>query len=142
MTLYRLDQSTDYTRECLSDTRHEISGFFDVVATGYEAAGKQAFRDYGAHEGTDWEERCQRCIEAVEHLEYHDAIDYEAAAAAEHDQWMRWAQTLMDTEQLSQDRIDRWMPYMVPYSELPDDVQEYDRIEARLLLDAALGQDT
>jgi len=29
--LYQLDQSTDYTRECLSETRHEISGFFDVV---------------------------------------------------------------------------------------------------------------
>ena len=31
MTLYRLDQAAGYTRECLSDTRHKIDGFFDVA---------------------------------------------------------------------------------------------------------------
>ena len=41
--LYRLNQSTDYTRECLSDTRHEISGFFDVVTVDYEALEKLVF---------------------------------------------------------------------------------------------------
>lgn len=69
-----------------------------------------------------------------------DFPDYEAVAA-EHEQWIRWAQKLMDTEQLSQERIDRWMPYMVPYAELPDIVKESDRKEAHILLDAALDDE-
>ena len=66
---------------------------------------------------------------------------YEAAAAAEHEQWMRWAKTLMKTGNLSASRIERWAECMVPYAELTDEMKEYDRVEARLLLDAVLGDE-
>jgi len=67
--------------------------------------------------------------------------DVEALAALEHDQWMSWAHTIMDSEPLlSRDRIERWMPYMVPYSELPADIKEFDREWSRKALEV-LGID-
>jgi len=69
-----------------------------------------------------------------------DTINYKAAAKAEHEQWIRWAMVLIDEEPgLSQQRIDRWAEYLVPYEELEDDVKEFDRIEARRCLAAAFG---
>ncbi len=69
--------------------------------------------------------------------------DIEVVANAVHEQWIRWAQTVMDGEpELSESRRMRWERYMVPYAELPEHVKEYDRKEARLIVDAALKGDT
>ena len=51
----------------------------------------------------------------------------EELAALEHEQWMSWATELMKTENLSQERLDRWKPFMVPYEELPENVKKHDR---------------
>lgn len=51
----------------------------------------------------------------------------EELAALEHEQWMTWAADLMATENLSQKRLDRWKPFMVPYEQLSEKVKEYDR---------------
>lgn len=59
----------------------------------------------------------------------------EQLAELEHDQWWKWAKTLMEKENLSPDRIARWKKDMVPYAELPEDVKEYDRKWARRVLD-------
>lgn len=81
--------------------------------------------------------------ELMTRKEFIDSLDWEAVAEAEHDQWMRWVQTIIRTEPgLSPERIARWVLYMVPYAMLSDDVKEYDRIEARKCLEAALGEDT
>ena len=59
----------------------------------------------------------------------------EALANLEHEQWMAWAQTLMDKEPgLSKERVARWKKYMVPYADLDDDVKEFDRVWARKVL--------
>ncbi len=70
----------------------------------------------------------------------------EQVAEKEHEQWLRWAGTVIkdlwvissghkvDCECVSCKRIRRWKPNMIPYSELPDNVKEYDRIEATPVL--------
>ena len=52
-------------------------------------------------------------------------------ATLEHEQWIKWAQSLMDTENLSPKRIERWKKYMVPYVELDEKTKDYDRKWAR-----------
>ena len=52
-------------------------------------------------------------------------------AELEHEQWMCWAKNIMDTEDISDERRERWEKYMIPYDELPDDVKRMDRDWAR-----------
>ncbi len=53
---------------------------------------------------------------------------FEQLAELEHEQWAHWAQTLIDTEpSLSESRVERWKKYLVPYSELSEEVKNYDR---------------
>lgn len=59
----------------------------------------------------------------------------EELAEIEHIQWMSWAQTLMDNEELSPARVERWKKLMVPYVLLTDEMQEFDREYARIVLD-------
>lgn len=59
----------------------------------------------------------------------------ERLADLEHEQWMKWAKTLMKTENLSLNRIARWEKYMVPYSELDAKTKGYDRRWAKKVFD-------
>ena len=58
----------------------------------------------------------------------------EKLADIEHQQWMKWAKTLMEKETISKDRVERWNKLMVPYSELSDEMKEFDREYARLVI--------
>lgn len=58
----------------------------------------------------------------------------EKLAALEHEQWMAWAKTLADTENLSPDRIARWQAFFIPYEELDEETKEFDREWARKVL--------
>lgn len=49
----------------------------------------------------------------------------------EHRQWMLWAQTVLETEKISNETRIRWKSYMVPYDQLPEDVQKKDRVFAQ-----------
>lgn len=60
----------------------------------------------------------------------------EALASIEHDQWMEWAQSLMDNENISSERRQRWSKLMVPYDELTEESKEQDRVYARKVLSA------
>ena len=51
----------------------------------------------------------------------------ERLAELEHEQWMKWAKSLMETESLSPERLARWDKYMVPYDELDEKTKDYDR---------------
>ena len=81
----------------------------------------------------------------------------EKLAEAEHVQWCQWADALseelyfliriieksdvdLDDEEEElvsrvRDRLDRWDGLMIPYSDLPEDEKEKDRIQARKKLD-------
>lgn len=58
----------------------------------------------------------------------------EALASLEHEQWMTWAQRIMDSEPISQERRDRWAKFMVPYAQLDEDAKNQDRQWARRAL--------
>lgn len=63
----------------------------------------------------------------------------ETLADLEHQQWMDWANTLMAKEpNLTPERIERWKKCMVPYSELTEEMKEFDRIWARKILKALI----
>lgn len=41
----------------------------------------------------------------------------EKLSALEHDQWMNWAKTILDQEEISEDRAKRWKGCFIPYEE-------------------------
>lgn len=58
----------------------------------------------------------------------------EALAELEHDQWVTWSKELAQTEKLSEDRLKRWKTLWVPCEKLPDDIKEFDKAYAKLVL--------
>lgn len=54
----------------------------------------------------------------------------EKLASIDHDQWMYWAKNMMLSGEISEERKARWLKFMVPYSELDEDVKEDDRVWA------------
>lgn len=65
----------------------------------------------------------------------------ERLAELEHEQWMTWARTILETEpDLSAGRRERWGPMLVPYADLPEDVKEFDREWARKALEVVKGR--
>lgn len=51
----------------------------------------------------------------------------ECLAALEHEQWMQWAQSILKTEHISPDRVQRWGSLMIPYDDLTEDQKDADR---------------
>ena len=58
----------------------------------------------------------------------------ESLAELEHEQWMKWADTIMQTEKISDARFARWASCMIPYAELTEEMKEFDRVWARKAL--------
>jgi len=58
----------------------------------------------------------------------------EGLAELEHDQWMSWADSIMKSEKISDNIFARWASLMIPYSELSEEMKEYDRVWARKAL--------
>lgn len=56
----------------------------------------------------------------------------ERLAELEHEQWMEWSKTV--APEVSSQRRERWQKYWKPYSELPEEVKEQDRVWARKVL--------
>lgn len=60
----------------------------------------------------------------------------EKLAEIEHNQWMTWAKSIMEKEKLSDDRVKRWNDEcMMPYSDLSEEMKEFDREWARKVMD-------
>lgn len=55
----------------------------------------------------------------------------EKLAEIEHEQWVTWASNLAKQENLSPERLRRWGQFLIPYSNLPEEVKEHDRKWAR-----------
>ena len=55
----------------------------------------------------------------------------ELIAELEHEQWVSWANSLLNTESLSPERVERWNTCLVPYDELSEEMKEHDRKWAR-----------
>ena len=66
----------------------------------------------------------------------------EELAALAKKQWDTWAKVLMDTEDLSAERVERWQRYLaMSYDELPEEAKELDRVWARKVLEIVEGHD-
>jgi len=81
----------------------------------------------------------QAPVEGAEPLYTHpaDLTDeeiIESLAELEHKQWMKWADTIMQTEKISDDRFARWASCMIPYADLSEEMKEFDREWARKAL--------
>lgn len=65
----------------------------------------------------------------------------EEVANLEHEQWIAWSKDIAEKESLSEERVNRWKQYWVPYGELTDDVKEHDRVWARKVIKTIRGND-
>ena len=79
------------------------------------------------------EEQHQRAV-ALEMRELTDEEIIESLAELEHEQWMKWADTIMQTENISDVRFARWASCMISYAELTEEMKEFDREWARKAL--------
>ena len=61
----------------------------------------------------------------------------ERLAEVEHEQWLAWSRSV--APEVNLERRQRWEACWVPYSQLPEEVKELDRVWARKVL-AALGK--
>jgi len=59
----------------------------------------------------------------------------ERLAALEHEQWVTWAQEILNKENISGERGDRWEKFFIPYEELSEEVKEHDRVWARKVIE-------
>jgi len=84
------------------------------------------------------EDQAKACAEAVARIlrekTMRDSNLVERLAALEHEQWMQWARTFMESEELLPERAERWQRCMLPYDELPECLKEEDRKWARKML--------
>lgn len=76
----------------------------------------------------------QACKEALEQPAQEPVALLEALSDLEHQQWMKWAQSIIDNEPISEARKKRWLTMMIDYKDLPDNIQEYDREWARKVM--------
>ena len=74
----------------------------------------------------------QCCCGSVKELTDEEII--ESLAELEHEQWMKWADTIMQTEKISDARFARWASCMIPYTDLTEEMKEFDREWARKAL--------
>lgn len=51
----------------------------------------------------------------------------EKLAELEHEQWVYWAQSILETEYIKPFRAKRWKSYFIPYADLPESVKDQDR---------------
>jgi len=71
-------------------------------------------------------------------VEQEDTSDetLEKLAALEHEQWVEWAKNILETEDISAERSERWKDLFIPYDELSEEMKEADREYARKVLKA------
>lgn len=58
----------------------------------------------------------------------------EALAELEHEQWRSWALSILDTEDISRPRRERWELCFKPYSQLTEEQKDQDRAYAEQVL--------
>lgn len=51
----------------------------------------------------------------------------EELAALEHRQWVEWSKSLAESEDLSDERVERWEEFWCPYDDLDEETKDHDR---------------
>ena len=65
----------------------------------------------------------------------------EKVAELEHEQWITWASSIISTEAISKDRIQRWQHLMIPYNQLTEEQKVQDRRWADKVISIFLDPD-
>lgn len=60
--------------------------------------------------------------------------ELEKIAKLEHDQWIKWAKSIMKDEDLSPARVKRWKKLFIAYDKLKEKDKKDDRIWARKVI--------
>lgn len=63
----------------------------------------------------------------------------EKLAEIEHEQWVDWSKTIAHNENISSERLKRWMKLWVPYSELTEEQKDQDRVWADKVIEIIEG---
>lgn len=83
----------------------------------------------------EWEEEADRLMEEREMKELDIERDIiERLAELEHEQWIKWSKSIVENENISLDRLERWKKLWIPYKELSEEMKEHDRVWARKVL--------
>lgn len=61
----------------------------------------------------------------------------EKIAPLEHDQWMKWAVAV--SGEVSDERRERWVTFLVPYDQLDETAKNQDRVYAARIVDAVVS---
>lgn len=64
----------------------------------------------------------------------------ERLAALEHKQWVDWAKNILETEEITKERAERWKDLFVAYDDLTEEMKEKDREWARKVLAIVRGE--
>lgn len=59
----------------------------------------------------------------------------EKLADIEHEQWIEWSQDISKKEKLSDERMERWQSFWIPYSQLDEKVKDSDRKYANKIIE-------
>lgn len=63
----------------------------------------------------------------------------EKLAEIEHEQWVDWSKTIAHNENISSERLKRWMKSWVPYLELSEEQKDQDRVWADKVIEIIEG---
>ena len=65
-------------------------------------------------------------------VKFDDVVEYIAAFL--HERWVDFTETLINDENISEERMENWMDCFVDYKELPEEIQNINREYAQSLL--------
>ena len=98
---------------------HPVKELDEQFKKGFEAGKEEGWKAHKFHH-------------SIKELTDEEII--ESLAELEHEQWMKWADTIMQTEKISDARFARWASCMIPYADLTEEMKEFDREWARKAL--------
>lgn len=64
----------------------------------------------------------------------------EQLASLEHEQWISWSRSICKTEDISEERIEKWEKLWAPYTELTEVLKDQDRNWARKALNLIMSR--
>lgn len=61
----------------------------------------------------------------MNNIEADDIVEFIAEQL--HDMWVVWSEDLLNKENISEERAERWLDFQCSYNSLPEDIKKIDR---------------
>lgn len=131
----RLETTRQEMNSAQSDSRrHQIEEKKNVVETELHSVRthkNDLERQLGKADAIIEMEESRR--DSTEHA-VTDSQRLDTVAQSIHGIWQKWASTLLQEESISAERANRWQSRFIPFTQLPRDVQDKDRLHAQQVL--------